>query len=330
MGRGMAGTLGRLTRCAVAALVCALLGAAAQADEIHLKDGSKIDGTIVGYEGNSFRVQTSYGFALVRKDSIAEIIPGDKPASGKTAAVKPGDADAGAPKGSPAATPSPSSEKAPQDSAEAQPASNSLVIAAAAPVAPRAPASSTSAKPALPPALKAAALPGLPTPMVAPGPEAPTIKEALHENLYVNQTFGFQMYTPPGWQIIKDATSALPNTITAVGPSDETALLVIGRDIGKESLDAHAFATDHTLRGIYDNYRLDSTKQILVGGLPAIEQHSRGVADGRDWSVTLVTFGRGGDIFTILAMTHESSDLIQIQENVLAKMIASLRFDGTK
>lgn len=325
--------MGRLTRGAIAALVCAflgMLGVAARADEIHLKDGTKIDGTIVGYEGNSFRVQTSYGFALVRKDSIAEIIPGDRPANAKAAAVKPGNADADAPSPAPGTSQAPSAGKAPQDSAESRATANSLVIAAAAPVAPRALAPGSSAKPVAPPALKAAALPSLPAPLVTPGPEAPTIKEMLRGNLYVNQTFGFQMYTPPGWQIITDATSALPNTIAAVGPSDETALLVIGRDIGKESLDAHAFATDHTLRGVYDNYRLDSTKQIVVAGMPAIEQHSRGVADGRDWSVTLVTFGRGSDIFTILAMTHESSDLIQIQENVLAKMIASLRFDGTK
>src|SRR5260370_40440144 len=46
---------------------------AARADEIRLKDGTKIIGTIVGFENNSFRVETSYGFALVRKDMVADI-----------------------------------------------------------------------------------------------------------------------------------------------------------------------------------------------------------------------------------------------------------------
>src|SRR4051812_16517172 len=46
-----------------------------RADEIRLKDGSKIVGTIVDYENDSFKVQTAYGFATVRKDSIAQIIP---------------------------------------------------------------------------------------------------------------------------------------------------------------------------------------------------------------------------------------------------------------
>jgi len=46
--------------CLAALLVAAT---AVRADEIRLKDGTKITGTIVGYEDDSFKVQTSYGFA---------------------------------------------------------------------------------------------------------------------------------------------------------------------------------------------------------------------------------------------------------------------------
>src|SRR5579864_9099255 len=46
---------------------------AMRADEIRLKDGSKIIGTIVGFENDSFRVETSYGFALIQKDKVADI-----------------------------------------------------------------------------------------------------------------------------------------------------------------------------------------------------------------------------------------------------------------
>ncbi len=56
------------------ALLIIMLGAtAARADEIRLKDGTKITGTIVGFENDSFRVQTSYGFALIQKDKVADI-----------------------------------------------------------------------------------------------------------------------------------------------------------------------------------------------------------------------------------------------------------------
>ena len=47
--------------------------AIARADEIRLKDGTKITGTIVGFENDSFRVETSYGYALVQKDKVADI-----------------------------------------------------------------------------------------------------------------------------------------------------------------------------------------------------------------------------------------------------------------
>ena len=44
-----------------------------RAEEITLKDGQKIVGTIVGYEKDMFRVETDYGIALVRKDKVASI-----------------------------------------------------------------------------------------------------------------------------------------------------------------------------------------------------------------------------------------------------------------
>ncbi len=46
---------------------------AAQADELKLKDGTKIVGTIVGFEENSFKVKTNYGFAVVQKDQVLSI-----------------------------------------------------------------------------------------------------------------------------------------------------------------------------------------------------------------------------------------------------------------
>ncbi len=45
----------------------------AKAEEITLKNGQKIVGKIVGYENDMFRVETNYGFALVKKDSIVTV-----------------------------------------------------------------------------------------------------------------------------------------------------------------------------------------------------------------------------------------------------------------
>src|ERR1700684_2677264 len=44
-----------------------------RADELKLKDGSTISGTIVGYEENSFKVKTSYGYAVGQKDQGVSI-----------------------------------------------------------------------------------------------------------------------------------------------------------------------------------------------------------------------------------------------------------------
>src|ERR1039458_3011900 len=57
------------------ALLALLIGATVgHADEIRLKDGTKISGTIVGFENDSFKVETAYGFALIRKDKVADIV----------------------------------------------------------------------------------------------------------------------------------------------------------------------------------------------------------------------------------------------------------------
>src|SRR5271169_3081669 len=59
------------------ALVVVLCGVATsgRADEIRLKDGKKLYGVIVAYEDNMFKVKTDFGYVLVEKDKIAQIIP---------------------------------------------------------------------------------------------------------------------------------------------------------------------------------------------------------------------------------------------------------------
>ena len=66
-----------------------LASKAASADDFKLKDGSTISGTIVGFEEDSFRVKTSYGFAIVLKDEVVSIsISKDAKAETKTTAEK--------------------------------------------------------------------------------------------------------------------------------------------------------------------------------------------------------------------------------------------------
>jgi hypothetical protein len=179
---------------------------------------------------------------------------------------------------------------------------------------------STSVKAGTVPAVSAAP----PTPPPPPAP--PVIHDKILGNLYVNDTYGFQIYKPPSWDLIPAARKALPDAVAALGTNDQTTLFVIGREPANDSLDAHAAATGKALSAVYENYRLISTRQMTVAGLPAVEQRSRGTADGRDWSVVLLTIVRGKDAFTLLGMTWADSDLIQVQENVIAKTVNSLTF----
>ena len=304
-------------------LVLLFAAGAVRADEIRLKDGTKIIGTIVGFENDSFRVETSYGFALIQKDKVADI---SITATKKDSEPKPKASAAAA--SPPPATSSimPAVAKEPAASANVSPGSNAL-----APMhAPTSASATAGAKTetAAPKIKNVAAEPAPPVapPAPPPAPEPLVIRDEIRGNQYVNITFGFQMYKPPSWDLIPAARKALPDAVAAMGTYDQTTLLVIGREHAKDALDAHAATTGKALGDVYENYRLISTRHLTVAGFPAVEQRSRGTADGRDWSVILLTLFKGNDAYTLLGMTWADSDLIQVQENVIAKAVNSLTF----
>lgn len=310
----------------VVAILCA--SASLRADEIRLKDGSKITGTIVGFENDSFRVETPYGFALIRKDMVADI---NISAPKKDAELKakppaqPQSTTSPQPGAAPAVVKQPSSPSNPSSS----PDSNAIKQARSSAGSEAGMAAATSqpaAAKSIPVAATSAPAGAAAQPVPPPAPEPLVIRDEIRGNLYVNLTYGFQMYRPPSWELIPGARTALPDAVAALGTYDQTTLLVIGREHAKDSLDAHAAATEKALGDVYENHRLISSRHLSVAGVPAIEQHSRGSADGRDWSVTLLTLYKGNDAYTLLGMTWADSDLIQVQENVIAKAVSSLTF----
>ncbi len=238
------------------------------ADEIKLKDGTKIIGNIVGYEKDSFKVETSYGFALVRKDKVETITVSEAPKKGDAAK--------------------------PEEKKEAQQASAPSPAAAA--------------------------------PIRNAPPAEPVIRESVDGTTYTNQTYSFRMYKPPSWRLIEGARKMLPAAVVAFGTSDESTLLVVGRVPARGTLDSQLSATERELRSIYENYSPAEPERTVIAGQPAIQRRFRGTADEREWSGMLIVLGRGPESFTILGMTHSESDLIQIQENVIARAVASLEF----
>ena len=304
----------RLGLALVASIV--LFCAASRADEIRLKDGKKLYGVIVAYEDNMFKVKTDFGYVLVEKDKIESIIP-DTPTSATPTKAE-------------AATKPAASEPKVAGNSEitASKKERNTAVTVNANSRPGIPMTTKAVSDADAPALKPAATPRaslLPT-TGPPPPAKPGPSEEIQGNLYTNHEYGFRMYKAPSWQLIDGAGQALPNAIVAMGTSNESTLLVVGHETARASLDSAAQATEKRLHEVYENYRLISQRKTVVGGQPAFEYRYRGMADGHDWSGTLAVVAHGGEMLTILGMTFADTDLIQIQENVIARSIASVDF----
>jgi hypothetical protein len=344
----------------LAALAFLSLAAAARADEIKLKDGSKINGTIVGFEDNSFKVKTSYGFAVVQKDQVVSITVTD-------AAKKPGSDDT--------KKPQPETAKKPDADAvkKSEPAATKPAVAAAAqPAAPKPEKVEHASAPSLPPTLPAktpepesgssadnsvveylhvdtpttsaknSATTATSAPNVANPPNAPAsvaaaapapkpaapepMREEVSGNLYTNDTYGFRMYKPPTWKLIEGARTILPGSITALGTDDQNTYLLIGQEPSGKSLANDIAATEQRLHSIMDNFRPLGEKQVMISGVSATERRFRGSVDSRDWSGVVVYIPRGTRVYTIFGMTLADTDLVQIQENVISRTITSLQF----
>jgi len=328
------------------------------ADTLHLKDGSTVTGVIVGFDQNSFKVKTSYGYAVVRRDAVVSIdmeegapAADKKPAPPPAPLEKPAAATStspAAPAQSPVAKPVTPAASAPPVAATAAPPKPPESAAHTPPPAPepssaKIPASAAATRPATPaappataPALASTAKPVVTSvkppaapskPAAPPKPADETIREETSGNSYSNLTYGFHMFKPPAWDIIEDARKTLPGAIAALGTKDESTYLLIGTTPATGSLDSDLKSSDVKLRDMFDNYRPLGDARETISGTPAIERKFRGSIDTKDWSGVVVLFERGKLTYTVLGMTIADNDLVQIQENVIRRAISSLQFN---
>lgn len=306
---------------------------AVRADELHLKDGSKLIGTIVGYQGSAFRVKTSYGYALVERSSVASITvtPNSPSSEEKSGTEEKSAAKVSAREQDPKDPPAKSGEdesaashkSAPSNSATA---SNGANVSAASHEPQPAPSNQTAASsvPASAAAANATANPAAPN--AAPASAPTPMRERVLDNSYVNDTYGFQIYRPPDWQVIQGARAALPGSVAALGTSDQSTYLIIGIEPADDTLLAHVTVTNDRLADSFDNFRPSALRQTLIGGFPACEYQFEGMAENQLWAGTVALVRHGQDTFTIFGVTTAKSDLVQIQQNVISRAIASLQF----
>ena len=153
-----------------------------------------------------------------------------------------------------------------------------------------------------------------------PAPKPVPIQEMVSGNLYSNKTYGFSMYKPPAWEILSDR-STMPEAITALGTSDRSTLLVIGRDTfawpaqptGRQPVWTRAPPPRAQAPRHPNQYRPLTLRHLNIAGWPAVEQHFRGNADGHDWSVVAVTLLRTASVH------HSGYDLRGLRSHPAAK-----------
>ncbi|MBZ5515738.1 MAG: hypothetical protein LAN62_13030 [Acidobacteriia bacterium] len=286
----------------VALLVCATAAVApARAEEFTLESGQKIVGTVVGYENGMFKVETEFGYALVRKDRIRSITFSTGPskeATPKRAAEKE------PPKAAKPATPAPEGS-GPLNPTPVQPPPESALAKPTPPAAPP--------KPPPPPASR---------PVDTPLPAK--IEEHLDGTTYINDTFQFAMYKPPGWKIHEGVSRETGRAIVAIGTEDERTVLFVERQVWSGAPDLKRDAVEVNLRRTYEDYRVLGQSSLQLDGRPALRRDFTGVLEGTEWHGVSVRLAQGNTAFGIIGLT--SSDMFEFQQAVLDKIIRSFHF----
>jgi len=300
-----------LVTCHLPLLLLFLVAAPAVADELKLKDGKKISGNIVGFENGMFRVETEYGFVLVRKDKVSSVtmtagetkkdsknpeehktalVPAEEPASRKDDTSQPG-------------------REAPEHDAGSAAGSNATSTADV---------TSHPTQPAPP------APPPVPVSRPINEPLPAHISEHVEGNDYVNDTFHFVMYKPPTWKIYEDLQREKITAIVALSSEDEQTLLFVDRQVWSGEPDLKSDSLDAKLRQTYQDYKMLSESRTQIDGHPAIRRNFSGVIDGAEWYGTAVRVAQGSAVYGIIGMT--SSESFQFQEAVFNKIMKSFHF----
>jgi hypothetical protein len=165
-----------------------------------------------------------------------------------------------------------------------------------------------------------------PVPSPAKPAAPPPVREEVSGNLYVNDTYGFRMYKPPGWDLIAGARAIMPGALAALGTSDERTYLMIGLAPTGETLTDTIDQAEQRLREVMASFRVTDQKRLVVSGVSSIAHRFRGSVNDHEWSGIVVFVPLGAHLYTIFGMTYAESDLVQIQENVINRAITSLQF----
>ena len=321
-------------------LLVIFLSAPLAAEEFYLKDGTKIVGTIVGFEEKAFRVETSFGFAIIYKDKIERIVftgSTPQPVLGAVPEQTLPSEPVVAESSQEAAAEEPETEKsliqeaeAREEAEEAATEKKSTAEKESAPEPASEAAQPEGGGEAATP--EEAAEPLAPEPAKETLPRRPTapaiptrIIEQVTRTRYVNHTYRFQLYKPPTWRSYPTMVRPQKALVAALGTPDEATLLLIGREHYTGDLLSYARLAEPSLQELYQDYRKLAEVPTQVAGLPALERRFTGTTEGRFWTGMAIYFARGREYFTLLGVTA-AGETVGFQQAILRKVINSLAF----
>lgn len=301
-----------LSRSAIIALLLLVAVPLLSAEELTLKDGHKITGTIVGFEDGMFRVETEFGFALIRKDKVASI--------GFSAPVpKQGSQEASEQKRQNPATKSAIRYAEKISGPDEIRGNSSLESSSRHSAAAGANGSSSAPKPV---AVKPLPPPPPSHPVDEPLP-AP-IRDHVEGANYINDTFQFAMFKPPGWKIYEGVPRETGYGIVAMGTEDERTILVVDRQVWSGPPDLKNDRVEDRLRETYPEYRKISESRSSLSGYPATKRVFKAVIDQAEWRGVTVHLVRGNTVFGIVGLT--SAETLEFEQAVLNKIVNSFHF----
>ncbi len=270
------------------------------ADDLTLKDGRKISGTIVGFENGMFRLETEFGYVLVRKDKVTSINMAE-----------------GAAKENP-------------QKADGNKAANGVLVGTAG----KGDASRSDSADSPPDRTSGSNARSNIVSLPAPPPVSRLLNEPLPAHIaeheegtnYFNDTFHFAMYKPPGWKIYDELPRGKVSAIVALASEDEQTLLFVDRQVWSGTPDLKNDSVEANLRQIYLEYKKISESDTQIDGHPAIRRNFSGVMDGVEWHGVAVRVAQGSIVYGIVEMT--SAETFQFQEAVFNKIVKSFHFLG--
>lgn len=278
----------RLSRVLLALVLWWSVAGVARAEEFHLADGRKVRGKIIGFEREIFKVETSLGIVYVPREQIRRIVF-YSPSGPQT--LEPGSARV---RGQPQPAPGKKIAPAPE-------------VAAAPRVASPPPAIT---RPVLRP---------------VPPPKPARMIEYVGPTTYTNESFGFQMYKPPGWRSYPELVKPDNPLLAALGTPDENTLLMVGQEIFQGDVATYTRLAEDSLKQLYPDYRKVSERTTRFAGFAAVEREFTGSAAGRFWTGLAIYFSHGDSHYTFLGVTAENETL-SFQQSLFRKIINTVQF----